>query len=476
MELSKSLDKTIQRLRDHFGIGISFDMIGKEIRVGERRGYLLMVDGFAKDDMMLFVTTTLQKHKFDEGSIVDLIRNHIAYMEAEESKSFEQIEKMVLSGAIALFVDGFDTAVIIDARTYPVRSSSEPELEKVTRGPRDGFVETVIFNTALIRRRVRDPKLRFELKQVGKRSKTDVAVSYIDDLVDPAYVKEIVEKLAGFDVDSLTMAEKTLSEILVKRSRFNPLPQVRFTERPDVAAAHLLEGHILLIVDTSPSVIILPTTIFHFTQHVEDYYQTPVVGTYLRWVRFGIMITSFLLVPIWLLAIEYPGILPQSLEFLIPEETGHIPIVLQLFLLEIGIDILRLSSIHTPSSLTTPLGIVSGLILGDLAVSVGWLIPETVLYMAIVGVGTFATPSIEFAMAIRIFRLYMLLLTGIFHLAGFIIGISLVFVLVLTTKNISRESYLWPLVPFDGKALKHILFRGPIPNMRYKSEQGQKQK
>ncbi len=474
MEISISLDKTIQRLRDHFGIGQSFDMIGKEIRVGERRGYLLMVDGFAKDDMMLFVTTTLQKHKFDEGSIVDLIRNHIAYMEAEESKSFEQVEKMVLSGAIALFVDGFETAVIIDARTYPVRSLSEPELERVTRGPRDGFVETVIFNTALIRRRVRDPNLRFELKQVGKRSKTDVAVSYINDLVDMAYVQEIIDKIAEIDIDALTMAEKTLGEILVKRSRFNPLPQMRFTERPDVAAAHLMEGHILLIVDTSPSVIILPTTIFHFTQHIEDYYQTPVVGTYLRWVRFGIMITSFLLVPVWLLAMAYPDFLPESLEFFVPKETGHIPIILQLFLLEVGIDVLRLSSIHTPSSLTTPLGIVSGLILGDLAVSVGWLIPETVLYMAIVGVGTFATPSIEFAMAIRIFRLYMLLLTGVFHLAGFIIGLTLIGILVMTTKNTSRESYLWPLVPFDWPSLKHILFRGPIPNMKYR--QGQEKK
>ncbi len=464
MKITNNIDENISQLREYFNIGVSFDVIGKEIQLKNRRGFFVMIDGFTKDEIMFYITTNLQDLFVTDFEVQKLIEKHLAYMEVEESTDMNQIEEMVLSGAIALFIDGFDSAIIIDAREYPVRSPQEPDLEKVTRGPRDGFVETVIFNTALIRRRVRDRNLTFELTSVGSRSKTNVVLSYISDLVDQEYVQEIRDKISSIKIESLTMAEKSLSELLIDRSIFNPLPQVRYTERPDAAAAHLMEGHLLIIVDTTPSVIILPTTIFHFTQHAEDYYQSPAVGTYIRWLRFGIMTLSFLLVPLWLLATEYVRYLPEFMQFLTPEKTGEVPLLLQLIILELGIDILRLSSIHTPNSLTTSLGIISGLVLGDLAVQVGWFIPETVLYMAVVAIGTFATPSIEFAMAIRIFRLYLLILTGLFNIIGFIVGIFLVCLCIFKTKNSSKKSYLWPLIPFNATALKHLLFRTPIPN------------
>ncbi|MDF2557558.1 MAG: stage sporulation protein [Bacillales bacterium] len=471
MKLTKNLDENIQILKEHFGIGKSFDVIGKEIRMGngDRKAYLLMLDGFTKDQMMYYITNRLQLLDFTDGTIRDLIHRHIAYMEADEFTEFERMEAMVLSGAIALFVDGFDSGVIIDTREYPIRPSAEPDLERVTRGPRDGFVETIIFNTALIRRRVKDPKLRFELKSVGKRSKTNITLAYIEDLVDRDYINEIKLKIDEIDVDALTMAEKSLIELMIKRPFYNPLPQVRFTERPDVAAAHLLEGHMLIIVDTTPSVIILPTTIFHFTQHAEDYYQSPIVGNYIRGIRYLVMFLSLFLAPLFLLAIRYHTVLPESLQFLYPKNLGEVPLIVQFILLELGIDVLRISSIHTPSSLTTSLGIIGGLILGEHGVKVGWFIPETILYMAVVGIGTFATPSIEFAMGIRIFRLYLLLLTGLFGFIGFMIGIGLILFIIFTTKNSTRRSYMWPLVPFDWKALKHILFRAPTPMTRRKN-------
>ena len=469
MKIYNNLQENIKYLNERLGIDKSFDVVGKEIKIGDTDAYLLMIDGFAKDNMMLQITQRLQGFSEDLNtlSVEDLIKKHIGYMEAEVFDDFDMLEAMVLSGATALIIDGKTEGVIIDAREYPVRSVSEPELEKVTRGPRDGFVETIIFNTALIRRRVKDPNLRFEIKTVGKRTKTNITISYIKDLVDPKYIEELHDKIDKIQIDALTMAEKTLTDLLLPKKWYNPLPQVRYTERPDVCAAHLFEGHVIIIVDGTPSVIILPTTIFHFTQHAEDYYFNPLVGTYIRWVRFIAIITSLLLVPIFLLLSEYLGEIPilEKLRFIIPDE-GNIPVLLQVFLIEIGIDLLRISSTHTPNTLSSSLGIIGGLILGDLAIKVGWFSESIILCMAVVGLGTFATPSVEFAMAVRIFRLFLELATGLFKLPGFIISIIIIGIIICTTKNGSKNSYIWPVSPFNWQSLKHIIFREPIPKVK----------
>ncbi len=377
---------------------------------------------------------------------------------------------MVLSGALALIVDGVDEGILIDAREYPVRSPQEPELEKVSRGSRDGLVETIIFNTALIRRRLRDPNLIFEITSVGKRSKTDVVIAYLDDLVDKQLLKEVQDKINKIDVGALVMAEKTLEELLIKKHWYNPLPQVKFTERPDVVAAHLLEGHIAIIVDTSPSIMLLPVTMFHFTQHAEDYYQNIMVGTYYRWIRFLGMLSAFLLPPLWLLLVENKELLPNFLQFIGPKDEFTIPLTIQLLLLEFGLDILRISSIHTPSALNTSLGIIGGLILSDLAVKVGIFVPETVLYMAIAGIGTFATPSLEFALAIRIFRLFLLIMTGLIGIWGFVGALIIIFIIICSCRSFKYgKAYTWPLIPLKLKPLSHILFRMPIPKINHDS-------
>jgi stage V sporulation protein AF len=268
------------------------------------------------------------------------------------------------------------------------------------------------------------------------------------------------------------MAEKTLEELIVKKRWYNPLPQVKFTERPDVVAAHLMEGHIAIIVDTSPSVMILPATLFHFTQHAEDYYQNITVGTYIRWIRFLGMLSAFILLPLWLLLVFNKQYLPEFLQFLGPRESTPIPLFIQFILLEFGLDLLRISSIHTPNALTTSLGIIGGLILSEFAVDVGLFVPETVLYMALAGIGTFATPSMEFSMAIRIFRLLLLILTGLFNIYGFITAIIIVFVITYSTGSFKYgKKYTWPLIPFEWKPLSNILFRKPIPELKGEGKQ-----
>ena len=470
VKLSSDINQNIRLVHQFLPVKRSFDVIGRELIIGQAtRAYLVFIDGFAKDDIMLWILQVLQSLSENDMSnitIQTLMTKKIGYIEVERFNDLEQLRSMVLAGAVGLIVDGQDEGLIIDAREYPVRSPEEPELEKVSRGSRDGLVETIIFNTALIRRRLRDPNLIFEIKTVGKRSKTDVSIAYLDDMVDKKLLSEIQDKIDKIDVGALVMAEKTLEELLIKKHWYNPLPQVKFTERPDVVAAHLMEGHIAIIVDTSPSIMLLPVTLFHFTQHAEDYYQNILVGSYYRWIRFFGMLSALLLPPLWLLLVQNKELLPDFLQFLGPNDEYTLPLFVQLLLLEFGMDVLRLSSIHTPSALNTSLGIIGGLILSDLAVKVGIFVPETVLYIALAAVGTFATPSLEFALAIRIFRLFLLVMTGVFGLWGFSLSLLVILIIVLTSRSFRNgKRYTWPLIPFKWKPLAHILFRMPIPKI-----------
>ncbi len=465
MKLSNDLDTNIKTIKTLLPIKKSFDVIGRDLIFKKTKSYLVFVDGFVKDELMMWLLENFQSLPADESIIYqfkDWIASHLGYIEVDITDNFQELVDSVLSGTAILLFENQTQALIIDARTYPARGPEEPDLEKVTRGSRDGLVETIVFNTALIRRRIRDANLIFEMKKVGKRSKTDVVLAYIDDLVDKNLLKRLENKIDNIKVDALLMAEKSLDELIIKKKWYNPLPQAKFSERPDVVSAHLLEGHIGIIVDTSPSIMLLPTTLFHFTQHSEDYYQNPLVGTYIRWIRFLAIIASLILSPLWLLLVNYQEILPDALQFIGPREAGAIPIFLQFVILEIGLDVLRIASIHTPNTLSTSLGIIGGLMISQFAVDVGWFIPETVLYMAVVGIGTFATPSIEFAMAIRLFRLLLLVLTGLLDTWGFIIGMILIFIIVITTKTYGKLPYTWPFIPFNAKAFSNVLLRKPI--------------
>jgi stage V sporulation protein AF len=360
MKLTKKIEENIEILDKKLGISESFDVINREIIIGGRKASYIFVDGFVKDDIMLFIEKRLQqlsREDVNPNTIKKLITQKISYVETEITDDLDKIQLMVLSGALAILIDKEDRAIILDVRTYPARGPEEPELEKVTRGSRDGFTETIIFNTALVRRRLRDPNLRFEITQVGRRSQTDVVIGYIKDIANPKIIKDLKSKLNAIDTDSLEMAEKTLEEFVMGRS-WNPLPQARYTERPDVASSHLLEGHIVIMVDTSPSIMIVPVTMFHFTQHAQDYYQNPAVGTYFRWVRMLGICFSLILPPLWLLLVYYKGSFPQWLQFLGPKKTGQITLFLQFLILEIGVDLLRIASVHTPNTLATSLALI----------------------------------------------------------------------------------------------------------------------
>ncbi|MCL6638634.1 MAG: spore germination protein [Firmicutes bacterium] len=463
--ISKHLDENIEKLDAVMGIKKNFDVLTRELTLGGKRAVLLFVDGLTNDNILTLIfqtLTRLEREDMAPDSLKKLLKKHLGYTEVEQVETLEDIVDKVLAGPQAILMDGSEHAVILDARIYPVRSPEEPDLERVVRGSRDGFVETLVFNTALIRRRIRDPKLRMEYMQVGARSKSDIIVSYIEDIANPALVETIKEKIKTIKIDGLPMAEKAVEELITPGSYWNPFPKVRYTERPDVAAMHLLEGHVLILVDTSPSVIIAPATYFHHLQHAEEYRQNPTVGAYLRWVRyFGVAISVFLL-PLWFLFATNPGLLPPALSFIGPEKTGRIPIFLQFVLAEVFIDMIRLATIHTPAALATSTGIIAALLIGELATRVGLFAQEVVLYISIAAVGTFLTPSVELGNANRLVRLGILILTALFGLPGFLFAAAGIIVALALTRSFGVP-YLWPLFPLNIKALAGVAVRRPVP-------------
>jgi stage V sporulation protein AF len=456
----------------------NFDLIKKTLTVGEDELTLYYVDGFVKDGIMSKMIIYLLSLK-GLGSATDgrvgkseqglsareraegFVNAHVPYVEASATDSLDLMIQMVLSGATLLLGTAFgEYGIIVDARTYPARETAEPEGDKVMRGARDGFVETLIFNTALIRRRIRNPELTMSYLTVGGSTQTDVVICYMKDRADLAYVEELKIKLKGIKTDSLTLGHESLAECLIKKKWYNPFPKIRYTERPDSAAAQLLEGSVVILCDNSPDAMVLPTSIFDFMQETNDFYFPPLTGSYIRLVRHAVFWLALYLVPLWYLLVTHRNFVPDWLEFIVPRETGRLPIIAQILLAEFIIDGLRMASLNTPNMLSNSLSVVGGLILGDFAVSIGWLIPEVILYMAFVAIANFTQRSYELGYAFKFMRILLLILTAIFGLWGFVGGSILTVILIASNETVNgKRSYLYPLIPFNYKAFKSLFVR-----------------
>lgn len=459
--MQKSLQENKELLDLRLHVDINFDMLTREIVIGERRACYYCVDGFIKDEMMekiLQYFIGLKKEDIPETAD-EMCKAYVPHIEVEAEEDYHKIITNILSGQFALLIDGFDKAIIIDARTYPARSVSEPEKDKTLRGSKDGFVETIVFNTALIRRRIRSTDMRFEMVRAGTVSKTDITLCYMDSRVDKKFLKELKERIGELKVDALTMNQESLAECLYKGKWFNPFPKFKYTERPDTAVAQILEGNIVVLVDNSPSAMILPTTIFDMVEEADDYYFPPITGTYLRISRFIISFMTFFVNPTFLLCMMYPEYVPAWLRFVIVEDTMNIPLIWQFLILELSIDGLRLAAVNTPNMLSTPLSVIAGIVLGEFAVESGWFNSEVMLYMAFVTVASYTTASYELGYAMKFLRMITLVLTSLFGIWGYIAGIIIFMITVFSNKTISNSSYLYPLFPLNFKALSRIIIR-----------------
>lgn len=375
-------------------------------------------------------------------SATEFSRLLVPYVEVDTLSEFDGIIKNLLSGTTCLFVDGYEACIVIDCRTYPARGVDEPYNDKSLRGPRDGFVETIVFNTALMRRRIRDPHLIMKMTEIGESSRTDVAICYMDDRVDQELLKNLNSRLEKIHVDALRMTQQTLAEELFKRKWFNPFPKFKFTERPDTAASCLLEGKVVILVDNSPSAMILPTSILDMIEEANDYYFPTITNVYLKVSRALITIATVFVTPLFLLFMQNLEWLPEVFAFVAIKDTVNIPLIFQLLILELAIDGLRLAAMNTPSMLSTPLSVIAGIVMGEFSVRSGWFNSEVMLYMAFVAVANYTQPNFELGYALKFMRLLLLVLTAMFNWIGFLIGCVIVIVSIVCNKTLSGRSYL----------------------------------
>jgi len=482
MKLSKSLQDNINTASTLLPLNKSFDLITRRLELCHLDSYFIGINGYSDDRVLHTLFTDLQS--LDYSALLNqpdsnerLLKNLMADVPVAQIQpldDWDQLIRNLLSGTILLFFDGINQGFSIDVREYPARSINEPQNEKVIRGAKDGFVETLLFNANLIRRRIRSPQLTFEIFTVGSQSKTDVSIAYMQDEADSQLIDNIRKHLKNLDIAALTMGTRSMEELLFPHKWYHPLPTLFRTERPDVACSYLLEGYILLMVDTTPSVLVLPCSIFQFTQSPEDYYKSPLIGNYIRFYRFLCGIISLFLLPVFLLLSMNPELLPPGISLLPTGAMTPLRIFISVLFAEIALDLFRYSSSHSPEGFSGALAIVGGLLIGDVAVKLEWASSEIIFYAAATVLASLSISSIEFSEAVRMYRFLLLLSTGLCGLfipgffgfqgglAGFLLGLALVILSIVTTPGVFGKSYFWPLIPFNWRALRTLLFRYPV--------------
>ena len=458
MKLSLNHKANVSLISSRLRANESFDIIERHLEIAGEDICFFYIDGFTKDSEMQRMMQYLLTKK--EMSTAMKLVEELPYLEVGLGEGVDGIVTAVLSGQTAVISSAFPCeSILVDLRTYPARSTSEPDSDRVMQGSHDGFVETLIMNTALIRRRIRDPRLTMRHFDLGGSSHTDVVLCFLDGVADAKLVKDLTKKLESIKPSSVCLGYRSVTESLIRRGWLNPFPKIRLTERPDTASAQLLEGSVLIITDTSPLVMILPTSLFDYLEQADDYYFPPLTGTYLRIVRTIILILSVIATPVWYLCLEYADTLPSYLAFLVPDDPGALPIILQLILAEVTIDGLKIASMNTPDTLSNSLSVVGALLLGDFAVEAGWLCGDVILYMAFVSIAGFAQQNVELGYAFKFVRVVMLVLTYLLGVWGLAAGALLAVFLVATNVSLGGRGYLYPLVPFKPRAMAHLLFR-----------------
>lgn len=467
-KMTSKLAENMQYFNEKMQVDKSFDLVYRVMKIGGREACIYFIDGFCKDDLMqkmlqYFLSITPEDMPQNAHA---MSKDFMPHVEVDLKDDWEEITYSVLCGVFALFIDRYDRCILIDSRTYPARSVSEPEKDKALRGSKDGFVETIVFNTALIRRRIRTPDLRMEMMNAGTSSKTDIVLCYMDSRVDHDFLDKIKSRIQSVQVDALTMNQESLAECLYTRRWFNPFPKFKFTERPDTAAAQVLEGSVVILVDNSPSAMIMPTSIFDVLEEADDYYFPPITGTYLRLSRFLISTLTFFVTPTFLLLMQRPEWIPSGFEFIMVKEAQNVPLIWQFLILELAIDGLRLAAVNTPNMLSTPLSVMAALVLGEFSVKSGWFNSEVMLYMAFVAIASYTQANYELSYAIKFIRILTLILTEWLGVYGYIAGVVILLLSILTNRTVANKSYIYPLFPINMKQLAKRFFRLRLPEAK----------
>lgn len=480
-KISKDIKVNIQRFKELFKD--ADDVVFRNIQIGKKNkkdACFIFIDGLVDKTVIsdyaievLFEETELDQadlSSYKDSLSEKISKEYIAVHDVKEESNFEKLVEMILSGETVLLIDGSDAALLLSTRGWPTRGIQEPQTETVVRGPRDGFVETLRFNTALLRRHIKDPKLKVKSMQVGRRSKTDVAVVYIEDIANEQIVNEVINRIQRIDIDAISGS--TDLEVLIEDNYLSPFSQIENTERPDAAAASLYEGRVVIIVDNTPFVLIVPATIGTLFQSTEDYYTRWLIGTLIRFIRILSAILTTTSPALYISFTAYhPGLIPTPFTLYLAASRVNVPFpaVVEAFLMETTIEILKESGTRIAGPVGTTIGIVGGIIIGQAAVEAGIVSPLKIIITAITTISFFAIPSYEWASSLRIVRFILMLLAAVLGLYGVMIGI-----IILMVHFARLESFSVPFsAPYSGLGLKEgdlkdTLVKAPLQHLKYR--------
>ncbi|WP_224723481.1 spore germination protein [Paenibacillus vietnamensis] len=468
-DLKANMDKLVSIF------GPSHDVNYRSIRIGGASGvsaFIIYIDGLVNsetvDQFILEASMFAVKdqHGSSEGLLSHLQCTGLPIHETKQVDTINDVVHTVLCGDTALFVDGDPHALILNVRGWDKRNISEPATESVVRGPKEGFTETLRTNTTLIRRRLKDPKLRVQCMQVGKRSRTDLAIMYIEGLTNPIILEEVLRRIRMISIDAVL--ESGYIEQFIQDSQWTPFPLIQNTERPDKAVSHLLEGKVIIISDGTPFVLIAPAIFTQFYHSPEDYYERFMIGTLIRFIRILSMLMALLLPSLYIAFSSFhPEMIPSRLVIAMAagRSTVPFPSIVEAFLMEVTMEILREASVRLPGPIGPTIGIVGALVVGQAAVQAGIVSPIMVIVVALTTIGSFASPSYSAAIALRMLRFPVMIAAALFGLYGIMLLLIIVIIHLCTLKSFGVP-YLSPLTPTRASDLKDTLLRAPLQWMR----------
>lgn len=433
-------DKT---LASRLGYEINFDVVRKQIQVQKRPIVFYYLSTLADQEGLNKVLENIFTEDFICSGSVDFIDD------------INLVETQVNAGMLAILNYPNHKYIVVDIRNYPNRGANEPESEKSIKGSHDGFTEHMITNTALIRRRIKSRDFRCELMQIGELSKTYVNIFYMKNRVNKRLYKEVKEKLENIDIDSLVMTDRALAEILFRQT-FNVFPVVRFTERPDVAAIHILKGYLVIMIDTSPGAIIVPTTFFELCQQPMEYHFSPIISSFGRLLRYFSILVGLFLVPIWFVASSDPNFSSKLL--ILNEPVSRNALFLQILIVQLFLSFIRLASFNTPGLLSTSMSLAATIILSEVAATIGLVRGEVVFYCALGSLSVYGIPSFEVSRAVTLWNFLLIIAVGLFYKIGFILATFILFITLVSIRNFG-SAYLYPFLPFNIQDLLKTILR-----------------
>lgn len=469
---SKSIEENTKRLKER--LKDCDDIVYKEFRVGEKQSFrflLVYTDGMSSGDILNHAVLNALMVRAREvppeatepgEELYKLVRyGGLPASELKDNDNLEDAILAILIGDAVLFMDTTEKSIIIGAKGWPMRSVSEPNTESLIRGPRDGFTETFRVNTALVRRRIRDHRLKLKQMRVGKRSFTDVGIMYIEDIVTPELVEEVIRRIKTINIDAII--ESGYIEQLIEDNYLSPFPQVNVTERPDEVAGALYEGRVAIIVDNSPFALVVPTTLNSLFQSPEDYYDRWYVATILRFIRYSASIISLLLPALYIAVTSFhPGILPAKFVISIAAARKGIPFpaLIEAFLMEVTFELLREAGLRLPVPIGSAIGIVGGIVIGSAASEAGIVSPIMVIIVAITAISSFSIPNYSLSVGFRMLRFVLMIFAGVLGLYGIMLGVLLILSHLVKLKSFGVP-YMSPYVSLVDSDFKDTIIRVP---------------